>query len=82
MTLDQQITHAAARVAVAVSNGEEDQVAYWTAEVTRLMDQRDALEAEFASHAESMREWAEMSLHCATFDELKGSPDHSVVRHA
>jgi hypothetical protein len=43
MTLDEQITHAAARVAVAVSNGEEDQVTEWAAEVERLMDQRDRL---------------------------------------
>ena len=41
MTLDQAITHAAARAAVAMSNGEEQQVAEWTAEITRLMDQRD-----------------------------------------
>lgn len=41
MTLDQAITHAAARAAVAMSNGEEQQVAEWTAEVTRLLDQRD-----------------------------------------
>jgi ubiquinone biosynthesis protein UbiJ len=43
MTLDQQITHAAARVAVAVSNGEEKQIKQWEAEVVRLMDQRDRL---------------------------------------
>jgi len=60
MTLDQRITHAAARVAVAWSNGDDQQAQEWQATVERLMDERD---------------------HCATFDVLKGSPDHSVVRH-
>ena len=41
MTLDQRITQAVARVAIAWRNGEEDQAAEWQAEVERLMDQRD-----------------------------------------
>jgi hypothetical protein len=43
MTLDQQITHAAARVAVAWSNMDDQQAVEWEAEVERLMDQRDRL---------------------------------------
>ena len=76
MTLDQQITHAAARVAIAVSNGEEDQVTDWTAEVTRLLDQRDRLSDAEHAHIHSDEFTRQMS------DALKGSPDHSVVRHA
>ncbi|WP_330473812.1 hypothetical protein [Terrabacter sp. C0L_2] len=108
MTLDQAITHAAARAAIAMSNGEEQQVAEWTAEVTRLLDQRDGLTAAERtvarldgytqeqhragidaarerlavrrSRKERARE-AALRLHCPTFDELAGSPDHSSVRN-
>ena len=75
MTLDQAITHAAARAAVAMSNGEEQQVTEWSAEVTRLLDQRDGLTAAEHAHIHSA---AFTELMCQT---LKGSPDHSVVRH-
>jgi ubiquinone biosynthesis protein UbiJ len=71
MTIDQQITHAAARVAVAVSNGEEDQVKQWEAEVERLMDQRDRL-ADSIARLEARDD----------FDVLKGHPDHSGLSHA
>jgi hypothetical protein len=41
MTLDQQITHAAAKAAVARSNGDEAGEAYWWNETIRLSDQRE-----------------------------------------
>jgi hypothetical protein len=71
MTLDQRIAHAAARVAVAWSNMDDDQAAEWQAEVERLMDLRDRRDHHRATRVPLV-----------TFDVLKGSPDHSVVRHA
>jgi hypothetical protein len=68
MTLDQQITHAAARVAVAWSNMDEQQAVEWEAEVERLMDQRDRLTDSIARLE---------ARDC--FDVLKGHPDHSSV---
>ena len=73
MTLDQRITHAAARVAIAWGNMDEQQAQEWQAEVDRLMDARD--------HADRLSESIGRLERRATFDELKGSPDHSVVRH-
>jgi hypothetical protein len=42
MSLERRITHAAAKAAVAWSNGDEDQAQYWEAQAVLLMDERDA----------------------------------------
>jgi hypothetical protein len=42
MSLERRITHAAAKAAVAWSNGDEDQAQYWEAQAILLMDERDA----------------------------------------
>ena len=68
MTEDQAINQAAAMAAVAYRNGDDTLGDYWAERVQRLSDQWE-LEKEIVARA-------------ATFDELKGSPDHSVVRHA
>ena len=83
MTIDETLAYYATRAKVAAFNGDEIAEAHWVERINRVSDQREVarLAEELATHAESMREWAEASLHCATFDELKGSPDHSVVRH-
>lgn len=42
MNLERRITHAAAKAAIAWSNGEDDQAEYWEAQAILLMDERDA----------------------------------------
>ena len=92
MTLDQRITHAAARVAVAWANMDEQQAVEWQAEVDRLMDARDERDAA-ARYADRIgmnlpraerlaRARAARLDHCATFAALKGSPNHSALGHA
>jgi hypothetical protein len=86
MTLDQRITHAAARVAVAWSNGDDEQAQEWQATVERLMDERDAAaryaEMIGANLSTEERRARLRAARSSAFDILKGSPDHSVVRHA
>ena len=78
MTADQHIAQAAARAAIAYRNGDDLLGAYWEERVQRLSDKREL----DAINATRTREAIARLEHCATFDELKGSPDHSVVRHA
>jgi hypothetical protein len=60
MTLDEQITHAAARVAVAWSNMDEQQAVEWEAEVDRLMDLRDWVQMNVQRIEVSAEEFAKI----------------------
>jgi hypothetical protein len=63
MTADQHIAQAATRAAIAYRNGDDLLGDYWTGRVEALSDQREAIRRR--------------DEHCATFDVLKGHPDHS-----
>ena len=72
MTLDQRITHAAARVAIAWGNMDEQQAQEWQAEVDRLMDARD--------HADRLSESIGRLERRATFDETPTAAERTVAR--
>jgi hypothetical protein len=67
MNADQHITQAAARAAIARSNGDEDGEAYWTKRVELLSDQREAMRERSAVRLLS-------GLSDAEIDEVGGMP--------
>ena len=78
MTPDDAINQAATMAAVAYRNGDDILGDYWTERVVRLSDKRelDAINEARTRDAITRLE------RCPTFDELKGSPDHTRLSNA
>ena len=68
MNADQTMALYETRRKIAALNGNEVAEQHWTERIIRVSDQ-----------IEAARQRAQ---HCATFDVLKGHPDHSGASHA